>query len=114
MPHKKHYNWALIQEDYDKGFTYRDLGKKYGVTQNAISNARKRGELKTRSKSEAGVLHFESNPARVMGEEARKRQSERMSKQNPGGKSKWFEINGKKVQGTWELNFAKHCNENNI
>ena len=114
MPHKKHYNWALIQEDYDKGFTYRDLGKKYGVTQNAISNARKRGELKTRSKSEAGILHFESNPARVMGEEARKRQSERMSKQNPGGKSKWFEINGKKVQGTWELNFAKHCNENNI
>ena len=114
MPHKKHYNWVLIQEDYDKGFTYRDLGKKYGVTQNAISNARKRGELKTRSKSEAGLLHFENNPARVMGEEARKRQSERMSENNPGGKSKWFEINGKKVQGTWELNFAKHCNDHSI
>ena len=114
MPHKKHYNWELIQEDYDKGFSYRDLGKKYGVTQNAISNARKRGELKTRSKSEAGLLYFKHNPPTVMSEEARQRQSERMSENNPGGKSKWFEINGKKVQGTWELNFAKHCNDHSI
>jgi predicted nuclease of restriction endonuclease-like RecB superfamily len=37
-----------------------------------------------------------------------------MSEHNHGGRSKWFEIDGKKVQGTWELNFAKFCKENNI
>ena len=109
-----HYNWEDIQKDYDNGLSYRKIGVKYGVTQNAIANAKKRGVLKTRDRSEAASLHFKNNPANTMGIEARKRQSERMSKHNPGGKSKWFEINGKKVQGTWELNFAKHCNEHSI
>ncbi|MCK9575808.1 MAG: hypothetical protein WC979_00760 [Candidatus Pacearchaeota archaeon] len=44
--------------------------------------------------------------------EQRKKTSERMSLHNPGGKCKWFEYekaNGDKVkvQGTWELRFAK-------
>lgn len=114
MPHKKHYDWKEIQKDYNDGLTYRDLEKKYGVTQNAISKARKRGELKTRSPSEAGLLYYKHNPAQVMGIEARKRLSERMSENNPGGKSKWFEIDGKKVQGVWELEFAKYCNNHDI
>lgn len=40
--------------------------------------------------------------------------SKRMSENNPGGKSKWYEVSGKKVQGKWERNFALYCNENNI
>lgn len=44
-------------------------------------------------------------------DEFREKQSSRMSKSNPGGKSKWFEFekqNGEKVklQGTWEVRFA--------
>lgn len=114
MSHKKHYNWTELQQDYDNGLSYRNLEKKYGVTQNAIANAKKRGDLKTRTISDAGLLYFKHNTPTVMGQEARDRQSKRMSENNPGGKSKWFEINGKKVQGTWELNFAKHCNKHSI
>lgn len=109
-----HYNWKQIQKDYDSGLSYRNLEEKYGVTQNAIANAKKRGVLVTRSRSESMKLHFKTAPANIMGNEARKRQSTKMSEHNPGGKSKWFEIDGKKVQGTWELNFAKYCNKNYI
>ena len=114
MAYKKHYNWNEIQTDYDKGMTYRDLGEKYGVTFNSIANAKKRGELVTRTLSEAGKLHFKHNPARGPGEEARKRTSERMLTNNPGGRSKWFDVDGKKCQGTWERDFALYCNEHNI
>ena len=41
-----------------------------------------------------------------MGIEARKRLSERQSLKNSGGKSKWYEVSGQKVQGTWERNVA--------
>lgn len=30
-----------------------------------------------------------------------------MSEHNPGGKSKWYDVNGIKVQGTWEKYFAE-------
>jgi hypothetical protein len=45
-------------------------------------------------------------------DEFRERHSSRMSKSNPGGKSKWFEFekgDGEKVklQGTWEVRFAR-------
>lgn len=114
MPNKKHYDWNLIQQDYDNGLSYRDIENKYGPTQYTISKAKKRGDLKTRSQQEACLLYFKHHPPHVMGDEARKKTSDRMSKNNPGGKSKWFEINGKRVQGTWELNFAIYCNKNKI
>lgn len=50
----------------------------------------------------------------VMGIEARQRVSERQSINNSGGRSKWFEYNGVKLQGTWELNLAKKFDELNI
>jgi len=50
----------------------------------------------------------------VMSKEARKRQSKRMSEHNPGGRSKWYEVNGKKVQGTWERDIALKLSEMNI
>lgn len=46
-----------------------------------------------------------------MSEQNRKNLSERQSLHNTGGKSKWFEIAGKKVQGTWELFFANKFEE---
>ena len=33
---------------------------------------------------------------------------------NRGGKSKWYDYNGQKLQGTWELNVAKKLDELNI
>jgi hypothetical protein len=43
---------------------------------------------------------------RKMGNKAAKELSERQSLHNSGGKSKWYEVNGVKVQGTWERNVA--------
>lgn len=114
MAYKKHYDWKEIQKDYDTGMTYRSLRDKYGVTYNSISNAKKRGELVTRTLSEAGKLYFMHNPARSPGEEARLRTSIRMSANNPGGRSKWFTVDSKKCQGTWERDFALYCNEQGI
>ena len=47
----------------------------------------------------------------VQTEEMRQNTSKRMSESNPGGRCKWYEINGIKVQGTWELNIAKILNK---
>ena len=114
MPHKKHYDWVEIQKDYDAGLSFRGLQKKYGLAFNSLVNAKNRGDLITRTKSEAQKHRIEEHGPTVMGKDARQRLSERMSQHNPGGKSKWFEVNGKKVQGTWERTFAIYCNENNI
>ncbi len=46
-----------------------------------------------------------------MGKEARKRLSEEQSLRNRGGRSKWYDVNGIKVQGTWERNLAIKFNE---
>jgi hypothetical protein len=39
-------------------------------------------------------------------EQNRRNTSIRMSLNNPGGKSKWYEVAGQKLQGTWERNIA--------
>jgi hypothetical protein len=41
----------------------------------------------------------------------RQRLSERQSTNNTGGKCTWFEVDGVKVQGTWERNLAVKFNE---
>ena len=42
----------------------------------------------------------------IMSVEAKKRLSEEQSLHNRGGKSKWYNVDGVKVQGTWERNLA--------
>lgn len=39
-------------------------------------------------------------------EEAKRKISQRLSINNNGGRSKWYEVAGQKVQGTWEQNIA--------
>lgn len=56
------------------------------------------------------ILDGTYTPSR-MGKEAREKLSERQSLQNSGGRSKWFEVNGVKVQGTWERDVAIKLNE---
>lgn len=50
----------------------------------------------------------------IISEEQKREFSLRMSKYNPGGKCKWYMVNGICVQGTWERDFANILNENNI
>jgi hypothetical protein len=111
---KKIFDWANIQKDYDSGLSYRQIAKKHYISQMTLASAKKKGRFATRTPSEAKRNYDKNNPPAPMSLEARERQSIRMSTHNPGGKSKWFEVNGKKVQGTWERTFALYCNENNI
>jgi hypothetical protein len=47
----------------------------------------------------------------VMSPEARKTLSERQSSNNSGGRCKWYDVSGVKVQGTWERDLALKMNE---
>ena len=94
--------------------SYRDVSKKYKISQLKIANAKKAGLLSTRNISEAMTLFIKNNGPSVMGDDAKERLSKRMSAHNPGGKCKWYKISGTKVQGKWELNFAIYCNYNDI
>lgn len=109
------YDWTKLQDAYDKGLSYRDLHKKYGVTFNAISAAKARGDLQTRNAGDAQRLKIQLCGGQTpMSLEARKNASYRMSECNPGGKSDWYIVNNIKVQRTWERDFALWCNANNI
>ena len=63
---KKVYDWSIISEDYNTGLGYRDLHKKYGISAGAISKARKRGDIKSRTISEGLKVHFKNNPKELI------------------------------------------------
>jgi len=58
---KKH-DWKEIQKYYNDGKSFRDLVSKFGVSMTSINNARKRGEFKSRSRSEAAKLAKKLKP----------------------------------------------------
>lgn len=47
-------------------------------------------------------------------EESKQKISKKLSMNNRGGRCKWYEYNGQKLQGTYELNLAKKFDEYNI
>lgn len=47
-------------------------------------------------------------------DEQKKKWSEKQSTQNQGGRCKWYEVDGKKVQGKWEKNIAEKMLQLNI
>ena len=49
-----------------------------------------------------------------MGEAARRAVSKRQSLNNSGGRCKWFEVAGQKVQGTWERDMALKFEEDGV
>lgn len=112
----KKYNWIDIQTSYDAGSTWRDLEKIFGVTQQAISNARKRGDLVTnRDASAALKLQYKNGrQPNIPNKKFCTELSISQSLQNRGGRCKWFEVSGTKVQGTWERDIAIKLTEQNI
>ena len=58
----KQYNWTQIQQDYDTGLSQRKLCEKYGMSSRTLTNAVRRGDLKTRTKSEAAKIDNANNP----------------------------------------------------
>lgn len=109
----KKYNWTEIQDHYNNGMSWRELEKKFGVTQGALSKARKRGDLvTTRTASETMILQYRNGrlPNKPNKEFCRQL-SLSQSLENKGGRSKWYIVSGIKVQGTWERNIAEKLNE---
>ncbi len=57
------------------------------------------------------ALSVKGRPGPKPTEEHKRNTSIRMSLNNPGGKSKWYEVAGQKVQGTWERDIALKLEE---
>jgi hypothetical protein len=110
------YDWNEIQKAYDDGASWRKLSEIFGVSSRAIQLAIGRCEFKTtRSISEGNKLAYTNGKASsIMSKEAREALSIRQSTNNSGGKCKWYEVSGVRVQGTWERNLAIKLNEMGI
>lgn len=50
------FDWILIQEEYDKGKSYRDLQEEFSLTPQSIKWAKDNGKIKMRSNSEGKKL----------------------------------------------------------
>lgn len=91
------YNWKDIQIFYDSGKSYRDLQKEYGMSSASITKAVNRGDLVTRSISEALKISNKNNP-RKHTEESREKISQ--------GRRKYLLDNPDKVP--YKLNHYSH------
>lgn len=83
-----------------------------GLTKETSEEIRKTAE-KVSATAQRKIAEGTFVPTR-MGQEARKKLSVEQSLNNRGGKCKWFDYKGQKLQGTWELNIAKKLDEMNI
>lgn len=107
----KKYNWSDIQVFYDSGASWREIQEKFGVCKQSIRKAKKRGDLVTsRSISDGMKKCIERGRRKNFKhtDEFKKALSIEQSIKNRGGKCKWFEVSGKRVQGTWEKKMAEY------
>lgn len=113
----KQYNWTQIQQDYDTGLSQRKLCEKYGMSSRTLTNAVRRGDLKTRTKSEAAKIDNANNP-RTHTEQTKELLRKSIVKRYEDGwmpkagrcKKYIYEspVAGKvSLDGTWELTTAK-------
>lgn len=87
------------------------------MSSQTLKKARDRGQLvTTRNRSDAVKNAFELGRKipPVMSEKHRKATSERQSLNNSGGRCKWFEVDGQRVQGTWERDIADKMTQEGI
>lgn len=111
------YNWNIIQAEYNSGLSLRDLIKKHGMSSKTLTVAVRKGNLNTRSKSEAAALDATKHPL-VHTEKFKEQRRVDIIKRYESG---WMPKSGrcKKFQyvspiagevlldGTWELAVAK-------
>lgn len=111
---RKRYDWNVIQKFYDDGNSWGDIVKTFGVSSQAVQKAKIRGDLVLRNKTDAQKLAITKYGPSRMGVDARKRLSIEQSTKNRGGKSKWYNVAGQLVQGTWERDLALKMEELSI
>lgn len=108
------HNWDDIQKSYDDGNSWRQLSRIYKISMKSIQLARQRGDIKTYRNPKEGLALTRANGKFNTYHptiEQRIELSKRQSVQNRGGRSKWYEVGGKKVQGMWERDLAIKFNE---
>lgn len=121
---KTRFNWKLIQEYYDKGYSIEEVSKKYNIVSYAsFWKAKKRGDFMPRSTSEAMKLSVSkgiSDPAN-RSKMLRQKIADTVNKKIEDGtwhvslaKNMWKIYNGQKFHGTWEVKYAKWLDKNNI
>lgn len=64
MGAKLRYNWTAVQADHKRGMTWRALINKYGMSMSSLFNAKRQGRFKSRTMSEATLLHISKHGAR--------------------------------------------------
>ena len=101
---------ASLVADYLNGSSYRDLIKA-GYKLSEYNYARDNRLLTVRSSAEQTAIRIEKYGPNRPGEEARKALSIRQSLHNSGGRCKWYEVAGQKVQGSWERDIASKFEE---
>ncbi|RYD78317.1 MAG: hypothetical protein EOP84_14440, partial [Verrucomicrobiaceae bacterium] len=110
MPRQNKYDWSLIQAEYDRGQTFRDLRNTFGVQMEALNKARKRGDFITRGPAAASQNQITRYGKRKSGGNHcplyLNKLSIEQSSANRGGRCSWFEVSGQRVQGTWERDLA--------
>jgi Mor family transcriptional regulator len=103
IPLDKQYK--LIREDYNKGMSIRDIRVKYSCSYLKVKNAI--GD-DVRSNSESVKLAHKLKPESFLHtEETKKKISKKLTINNKGGRCKWYEVSGQKVQGKWEKELAE-------
>lgn len=102
--------WRKHTEKGKEHKTVNNLLDENGSTWNngltAQTDARVKKNTKATTKALREKVRNGTYKVIVMSPEARKRLSIRQSLNNSGGKCKWYTVNNKKVQGTWERDVA--------
>lgn len=100
-------------ELYNEGYSTRDLYKS-GISVSLYDYCIKNKFIIPRTLKEAAKIKFLRKGAHSVSEENKRNTSIRQSLNNSGGKCKWFEVAGQKVQGTWERDFVEKLEIFNI
>lgn len=58
----KDIDWRAVQQDYDLGFTTRQVIAKYKISNKSVFKAKRLGLFKTRTVSESQILFIKNNP----------------------------------------------------
>lgn len=119
---KKKYDWKTIQIEYDGGMSHRKLIDKYRMSTRTLYLAVQRGDLISRTKSEAGLLDRATNARSADWHREHGRQVSATINQKVS-RGEWhtslarhlhFTYNGVDLHGAWELAYAKYLDANNI
>ena len=119
------FDWPEIQKEYNKGFSQREICKKFGISSGTLYNATKHGLLKLRDRRVAVELARSKGKCKLtevarekLANQARKNIIERyesgwLPKAGRCKKIKYLSSTAGEVtlDGTWELLVAKHLDK---